>query len=125
MKVIIKHPGNEPCFGEIPGTLEALQELVGGDIQAVRIGTDLVAIVDEEGKKKGKPENMHGLVGTIVFLGESGCEFTDVPASAELLFFGRRQGPPTWEDPCIHCGKPTVEGHLECGACEAEARSRT
>ena len=115
MKVIIKQPDQVPVLQEIPNTLEALQKEVGGYIETVRIATELVAIVDEEGKLKGQPRNILGLVGTIVFVGIKGTEFTDIPDSAERLFFGGR-------NPCIHCGQEVTEGHVECSACESEAR---
>ena len=42
---------------EIPNTLEALQEAVGGYIEVVHIFSEIVLICDEEGRIKGKSIN--------------------------------------------------------------------
>lgn len=91
MKVIIKKPGNLGYEKDIPNTLEALQAEVGGPIEVVRVNNRLVAIVNEEGRLMGLPENVLGLCGTIVFCGEDGEEFADIDAqSSELLRTGYR-----------------------------------
>lgn len=38
-------------------TLEKMQKLVGGYIECISLGDDLVMVVDEEGKLKNKPIN--------------------------------------------------------------------
>ena len=70
----------------ISNTLENLQRTVGGYIEAVEIGPDIVIICDEEGKIKGKPFNMavpnnpnDFFSGDIVVLGVRGEEFDDCP----------------------------------------------
>lgn len=86
MKVIVKEPGKPAEVKDIPNTLDALQKAVGGYIETVHIATNLVAIVDEEGKLKGKPSNVLGLVGTIVFAGIKKERFGDISDTAiELL----------------------------------------
>lgn len=58
MKVLMVEPGKMPCETEIDSGLEALQNAVGGDIQAVYPYEDPVAIVcNEEGKIMGMPLN--------------------------------------------------------------------
>ncbi len=42
---------------EIANTLEALQEQVGGHIEAVTLATDACILCDEEGRIKGRPIN--------------------------------------------------------------------
>ncbi len=58
MKVLIVAPGKVPYVKEIANTLEAMQEIVGGYIQAVYPFPDEVALVcNEEGKLEGLPLN--------------------------------------------------------------------
>lgn len=94
MRVAIKEPGKKPEYKDIPNTLEALQEAVGGYIETVTIATDplMIAIVDEEGLLKGKRRNVWDLVGTIVFCGGADAEFTDVPITPDLVELFMREG---------------------------------
>ncbi len=58
MKVLIVEPGKAPYAKEITDTLEAMQELVGGYIQAIYPFSDEMALVcNEEGKLAGLPLN--------------------------------------------------------------------
>lgn len=75
----------------ISNTLENLQKLVGGYIEAVCIGKaekdgreyDIVILCDEEGKNKHKMPNLalgnDIIVGDIVILGSDGEDFCDLP----------------------------------------------
>lgn len=81
MKVIIKKPNQAAELGNIPNTLASLQKQVGGYIETVKVAEDVIAIVDEEGRMKGKEPNALGLVGTIVFCGIKDDEFADIPQS--------------------------------------------
>ena len=87
MIVIIKEPGKPGRKADIPNTLETLQQVVGGYVEVIRIASDMYAIVDEEGKPKGKPANILGLVGTVVFCGgkEEGIRFTDCPRADKMI----------------------------------------
>ena len=94
IQVIVKPPGELPEVRTIPNTLEALQEIVGGYIETVTVETDLVAIVNEEGRLMGLPYNVHlcgvPIVGPLIFAGVDGDEFCDVPDGVpELISFGR------------------------------------
>ena len=55
IKVLLVEPMEEPKLIEIEHTLENLQELVGGDLQAVYPWEDPVAVIvcDDDGKYKG------------------------------------------------------------------------
>ena len=79
MKVMIKEPGQPAREADIPNTLEALQEAVGGFIETTYITEHLWAVFDEEGRLKNKKPNVFGLAGTIVFLGKRGSRFVDYP----------------------------------------------
>ena len=84
--VVIKEPGKaprvEPLFSN---TLEAFQGAVGGYIEAVTLCTDLVLIVNEEGRIRGLPFNLNmaglPLYGTVLAVGAKGDEFTSLKAS--------------------------------------------
>lgn len=94
IKVIVKLPGELPEVRTIPNTLEALQEIVGGYIETVTVATDLVAIVNEEGRLMELPYNVHlcgePIVGPLIFAGVDGDELCDVPDGVpELISFVR------------------------------------
>ena len=58
IKVLIVEPGRNPRVEEITHTLESLQQLVGGYIEALYPFDDPVAIIaNEEGKLLGLPWN--------------------------------------------------------------------
>ena len=84
--VVIKEPGEpaeiEPLF---ENTLEAFQCRVGGNIEAVRLSTDLALIVNEEGKINNMPYNLTiaglDLYGTVIAVGVRGEKFARVKAA--------------------------------------------
>lgn len=58
MKILIIEPGKDPRREEISSSLEAMQKVVGGYIQAVYPFEDHVALIcNEEGKLLGLPFN--------------------------------------------------------------------
>jgi hypothetical protein len=71
MRVVVKHP-NQPAVQEdvdVSDMLAAMQKLVGGYVQAVKVGPNVVVLCDEDGLAKNKPDNC-GFVGSIVFVEE-------------------------------------------------------
>jgi len=90
MNVIYKAPGKAPEVIDIPNTLQALQEKVGGYIETVTIATDAAIICNEEGRIMGLPHNCVlrdvDFVGPILIVGIKGPEFTDLPDGAAELF---------------------------------------
>jgi len=86
IRVIVKNPGEAPKEREVPNTLEALQALVGGYIEAVPLSRDAVILVNEEGKLRGMAPNVmyfdDVLVGPVVLVGARGEEFVDAPVPA-------------------------------------------
>lgn len=86
IRVIVKNPGEAPEEREVPNTLEALQALVGGYIEAVPLSRDAVILVNEEGKMRGLAPNVvyfdDLLVGPVVIVGVCGAEFVDAPLPA-------------------------------------------
>lgn len=81
MKVLIREPINQPLqLKEITGTLEELQEIVGGYIEVVRITPDILCICNEDGKRKNLGNNFYHdfygwILGTVIFASDSGKEF--------------------------------------------------
>ena len=58
MKVLVVEPKKKPYPAEIDGSLEAMQAMVGGYIQAVYPFEEYVALIcNEEGKLMGLPFN--------------------------------------------------------------------
>lgn len=70
MKVAIVPELSDVYFRHIPDTLEALQAEVGGYIETVRLTTELLVIVNEEGWLMDMPENQHlkGIAGPAVIV---------------------------------------------------------
>ena len=93
IRVLIKDPGQRPREYNIENSLETLQLIVGGYIEVVQLGCDIIAICDEEGKLKGKAENFwlpYGdcLVGTIIFCSLDGEEFAGLSEDQAGLVHG-------------------------------------
>lgn len=97
MKAIRIIPGKRAEDIEVENSVEALQEVVGGYIEVVNLPMNDMAILrDEEGLMKQKDYNCRimgiDFVGTILFVGIKGEEFTDVPttvAKVEKYWLGR------------------------------------
>ena len=79
MKALYKPVNGAWEMREIPNTLKALQETVGGYIETVTLRDGSVVICDEEGKLKGKKINaiINGIpfVGDLIVCGTKGAEF--------------------------------------------------
>lgn len=58
MKVLLVEPGKRPNVKDIPGTLEAMQTIVGGTIQAIYPFEEPVALIcNDDGKLLNLPMN--------------------------------------------------------------------
>lgn len=83
IKVIVKEPKKKPKGTEIVNSLRALQDTVGGYIEAVGLADDCAVICDEEGRIKGKSHNCYikgvSFVGSIIIVGVDDGDFSDVP----------------------------------------------
>ena len=90
MKILVVEPMKEPYEKEIQGTLEEMQAIVGGYIQAVYPFEDPVAVVcNEEGKLMGLPYNRllrddsgrpyDVLCGTFFVAGQGEEDFSSLP----------------------------------------------
>lgn len=89
IKAIVVEPGKEPYYQLMENTLERFQRAVDGYIETVTFAENCCVICDEEGYMNGKPKNFGFLgaefLGTCVFVGVKGDEFTDVPMRIEQL----------------------------------------
>lgn len=94
IKVVYIEPGRDPEFRTVNNTLEAMQILVKGYIEALTVSNDMVIVCNEEGHLRNMPFNreMFGisLYGPIVLVGTEGEDFTDVPVEdlLEVELFG-------------------------------------
>lgn len=98
ISALIKRPGERPRHVNVSNTLEALQKSVDGYIETFAVDSDLVIVCNEESRIRGLPYNCTicdcDFVGTILMVGVSGEEFTDLPltwADMKKLF------PNLWE----------------------------
>ncbi len=85
MKILIVEPGRYPRTADIPHTLRAMQEVVGGYIQAIYPWEDRVGLVcDDEGLLKQYRFNRmvgkdNAIFGTFFLCGLNEEDFTDLP----------------------------------------------
>ena len=85
MKILIVEPERHPRIAEIPHTLEAMQQTVGGYIEITYPWRDPVALVcDEEGMMKQLPFNrlvapQSAIFGTFFLCGIDEEDLTDMP----------------------------------------------
>lgn len=93
MRALRKKPGEVWETIEIPNTLEALQQEVGGHIETVTFCTYAAIVCNEEGMLKDLPRNDflgHLWRGTILMVGVDGDEFCDIADGAIKLFTGKK-----------------------------------
>ena len=90
ISVIIKHPYLRPKVCYIDNTLEEMQMIVGGHIEAVTATPDLVIIGNENGRMYRLPHNCTiadiDWVGTVIIAGADHDEFTDLPEYVKEFF---------------------------------------
>lgn len=85
MNVLIIEPGKVPCEAEIGNGLKAMQDIVGGYIEATYPYDDPVALVcNEEGKLTGLPlnrkiEDYDIIAGTFFICGLNEDNFNSLP----------------------------------------------
>lgn len=88
MKVLLKPVGKPFELREIPNSLKACQELVGGYIETVTLEEDLILVCNEEGLILGLPSNPwlgYDFRGDFFLVGRDGDAFTDVPEAMRCL----------------------------------------
>lgn len=80
IKIVFQWPGTISSIATISNTLEAMQKLVGGYIETVSLPNGLILVMDEEGRLKGRGENVRcvqygTIVGTVFVTAADGDEF--------------------------------------------------
>ena len=76
MKMILIEPYNIRSVIKYDGTLEQVQDLVGGYVEAIYQIDGTVLLVNEEGKLQNLPINIGDLCGNILILRVDGDDFT-------------------------------------------------
>lgn len=84
--VVIKEPGQEPYVDPLfDNTLGAFQKAVDGYIESVTLTTDMILIVNEEGRINDMPYNVTvcglDLYGPVIAVGVKGEEFASLKSS--------------------------------------------
>lgn len=98
-KIVVIEPTKQPEIREMPElTLEIMQEIVGGYIQVVDCGKNILLVCDEEGKLKEKEFNFITssdiIVGTVFFCKGEGSEMiglTDFQIKVVMDFLGDKR----------------------------------
>ena len=88
MKVLYKPVGKPFELREIPNSLEACQELVGGYIETVTLAENLILVCNEEGLIHDLPSNSwlgYDFRGDFFLVGRDEDVFTDVPEAMRCL----------------------------------------
>ena len=95
-----KEPGKGWKVAEIENTLEALQQGVGGKLEAVTLASDACVLCNEEGRLLGMPYNITicgvSFVGPLLIVGIAGEDFAglteqQVDRLRTLLVSGRME----------------------------------
>ena len=95
-----KEPGKGWKVAEIENTLEALQQGVGGKLEAVTLASDACILCNEEGRLLGVPYNITicgvSFVGPLLIVGIAGEDFAglteqQVDRLRTLLVSGRME----------------------------------
>ena len=85
MRVLYKLPGQDPRSMVIPNELGIMQQLVGGNIETVRISDRAILVMNEEGKIFGLEPNFYlgaigdTILGPVLVVGEDGEDFASLP----------------------------------------------
>lgn len=96
IRVIYKAPGAAAEVREVPNTLKAFQEAVGGFIETVTMGAAImeaaVVICNEDGRWMGLAHNCKlcgvEFVGPILIAGVGDCEFASLDEDAAEYWMG-------------------------------------
>ena len=91
LTVSIKQPGKAATLAIIPNELQALQDIVQGHIDIIRIDSERIAIINEEGRLNGMEYNCDVVVGgyltpiygPIIMCGVNGEGLASLPEEQE------------------------------------------
>jgi hypothetical protein len=78
MKIVVKEPRKPAAVRVIDGSLESMQDIVGGYIESFHIAQNILCVVNEEGLVLDLPFNFTAppffVYGTAFFCGQQGEE---------------------------------------------------
>ena len=96
MKILLFEPNEPPVVREIKNSLKPMQKIVGGYIETVYIGDDVVLVCNEEGKLRNLPPNRiiqnDWICGTFFMASVKGAKFKsldDRQLASLLKVYGR------------------------------------
>lgn len=76
MKIVVKEPRKPAAVKVIDGSLESMQDIVGGYIETFHIAENILCVVNEEGLVRDLPFNFTAppffVYGTAFFCGQQG-----------------------------------------------------
>ena len=99
MRVLVREPINQPLqLKEIEGSLEEIQEIIGGNMEIVPMMQGLLCICNGEGEMKGLERNFFHdydgwILGTVIFVSDGGEEFRSLTDS-QITFIKEYIGSP-------------------------------
>ena len=99
MRVLVREPIKQPLqLKEIEGSLEEIQEIIGGDIEIVPMTKGLLCIYNKDGKMKGLENNFFHdyagwILGTVIFVSDGGEGFGSLTDS-QITFIKEYVGSP-------------------------------
>jgi hypothetical protein len=91
MRILVRESNNQPLqLKDIEGTLEEIQEIIGGNMEIVPMTQGLLCIYNEAGEIKGLERNFfhdyYGwILGTVIFVNDGGDEFRSI-ADSQITF---------------------------------------
>lgn len=88
ISVIIKEVGKPSKRKTIDNALKAMQDIVGGQVEAVTLTNNIVLLANGDGIPLGLPYNCefmrHHIFGTMILVGTDGEDFCSFPYEIEV-----------------------------------------
>ena len=82
IKCVLQKPGEISVVANIPNTLEAMQKIVGGDIETLTLSNGYVLVMNQNGKLIGLPRTLRfytgSLDGTVIMTRAEGDRFVSL-----------------------------------------------
>lgn len=89
IRAIIVEPGKKARTVRINNSMQNFKKIIGGEPELLRLGDNMAAVCDENGKLKNLPFagifKQYFLVGTVILVGIQGNEVVDFPMTMKEL----------------------------------------
>lgn len=89
IRAIIVEPGKKARTVRINNSMQNFKKIIGGEPELLRLGDNMAAVCDENGKLKNLPFSgifkQYFLVGTVILVGIQGKEVVDFPMTMKEL----------------------------------------